>query len=308
MKDGFSIGKPQQRRWWQAAGILCLWAGFAHAETVVLKSGQSGTGTAFRRQNNSLVFLMELRGPDGKPVMGPDGKAAKAERSVAIAEIEKVEAETPAVLKTAPALLRTGKAAQVLPELAKAAKAVEAFGDLPGSWWPQLVALQAQTLIALGKDAEASTLAGTMEASGSAALARDGKAVRALIAARKGDQASASALLSPLWKEKDTLQPGVLAAISVARGFGFLEKKQSVPALKAFLELPVFLPDETALSAIAELGAAQAYFGLEDYDRAIATLENLMKTQPDLPEAAMAKTFLPLWQQRRTAVAEAKAP
>ncbi len=85
--------------------------------------------------------------------------------------------------------------------------------------------------------------------------------------------------------------------------------KSSIPeALKAFLELPVFLPDETALCGIAQLGAAQAYYGMEDYDRAIAALESLIKTRPGSPEIAKAQALLPEWKRRRRAVEEAKEP
>lgn len=280
---------------------------FVHGETIVLKSGQSGTGTSFRRQNNAMVFMMELRGADGKPLVGPDGTVARAERSVPVSEIAKVVCEPPAVLKSAPALLAGKKAAgNVLAELATAVKAAEPFGDLPGSWWPQLLVLQANLLVATGKDAEAGPVAGSMASSGSPDLAAHGKALQALLAARKGDHAAAALLVSPLWKERAGLQPSALAAVLVARGLGFLEKKQFVPALKSFLEVPVFMPDEAAFASAAQWGAAQAYYGLEDYDRAISTAETLVQAWPGRPETAQAQTLLPQWQRRRSVVNEAR--
>ena len=135
---------------------------------------------------------------------------------------------------------------------------------------------------------------------------REQAIIRALIAARKGDHATAASLAEPLLK--DAVRSSTIAAATVALGLGQLEQKKFSEALKAFLELPVFLPDETALSGIARLGAAQAYFGMEDYDRAIATLEELIKTQPGIPQISTAESLLPEWTRRRRAVQNAKAP
>lgn len=280
-----------------ALAFLCVAA--VQAETVVLKSGHTGSGTQFRREGDRLMFLMELRGPDGQARMEP--------RGVALAEIEKVESPMPGVLKDAAAHLAAGQAAKVLAGLAPAVKAAEAFGELPGSWWPQLVVLQAQTLVALGREQDAAAAGAVLSGSTNPGLASQAKALQALVAARKGEMDTASSLTLSLWKEKERLPPSAVASVAVARGLGFLEKKQFVPALKAFLELPVFLPGETALSGIAQLGAAQAYYGMEDYDRAIEALEALIQTQPGAPETARAQEWLPQWQRRRTAVREAGA-
>ncbi len=47
---------------------------------------------------------------------------------------------------------------------------------------------------------------------------------------------------------------------------------------------------------------------MEDYDRAIATLEGVIKTQPGTPEISIAQTLLPEWKRRRSAALEAKQP
>jgi tetratricopeptide (TPR) repeat protein len=94
----------------------------------------------------------------------------------------------------------------------------------------------------------------------------------------------------------------------VARGLGRLANQRFEEALKSFLELPVFLPDETALGGIALLGAARAFHGMEDYDRAISTLEKLIQSRPSTPEIPIARTLLPEWTRRRTVVREANQP
>jgi tetratricopeptide (TPR) repeat protein len=266
--------------------ILLLLASGLHADTLVLKNGQTVTGKLFVREGDALV--------------------ADSGTSVPLAEITSVETDRPPVLKDAPALLTAGKAPNVLSALKLALPAAEKYSNLPGSCWPDLYSLQAHVLLAMGRDAEATELVIAMKKSNNPGLVDDSQALRALIAARKGDHSTAASLAEPLLK--DAARPSTVAAASVALGLGYLDKEKFAEALKAFLELPVFLPDETALSGTARLGAARAYFGMEDYDRAIATLEELIKTQPGIPEISTAESLLPEWTRRRKAVQEAKEP
>ncbi len=217
-----------------------------------------------------------------------------------------MECDQPAVLKNAPALLAAGKNSNVLPEVQAALKAEEIYAGLAGSYWPDLLVLQAHVILASGKDSNAAELATEMRKTKIAALVDDSEALRALIAARKGDHDTANSLAAPLIK--DSKRPTTLAAASVALGLGYLEKKKFEEALKAFLELPVFLPDQTAFSGIAQLGVAQAYYGMEDFDRAITALETFIAARPGTPEIPIAESLLPEWKHRRTVVQEAKEP
>lgn len=278
-----------------ALGFFLLVPLALHADTLVLKNGQTITAKSFLRQADAIFVTS---GPNGEPVTSETGTP--------LAEIAKVEFDPPAVFKNAPPLLAAGKTSTVLAEVGAALKTAETFGDLPGSHWPDLLVLQADILIAMGKDAEAAALATTMMKTKNAELVRDSQALLALIAARKGDHREASTLLETVLKDQP--RPATIAAAAVARGLGLLAKQHYQEALKAFLELPVFLPDETALSGLAQLGAAQALYGMEDYDRAIAALESLLKTRPGTPEIATAQSLLPEWQRRRRVVEEAKEP
>lgn len=275
--------------------LLVLLATGLHADTLVLKSGQTISGKSFVREGDALVMAA-----------GPNGEPLTAGTSTPLAEIVSVECDPPAVLKNAPALLAAGKASNVLSEVRLALPAAETYGELPGSCWPDLYSLQAHVLLAMGRDAELGELVTAMKRSKNAGLAADSQALRALIAARKGDHSAAASLAEPVLKE--AARPSAVAAASVALGLGYLERKKFPEALKAFLELPVFLPDEMALSGIARLGAAQAYFGMGDYDRAIGTLEELIKSLPGIPEISTAQSLLPEWTRRRRAVQEAKEP
>lgn len=278
-----------------ACAIFLVLAAGLHADTLVLKNGQTIAGKAFLRQGDAILVTL-----------GPNGEPATSETGTPLAEIAKVEGNPPAVFANTPALLAAGKTAKLLEDVAAALITTEPFGDLPGSRWPDLLVLQSHLLLAMGKDGEAAKMANAMKKTKIADLVRNAQAVLALIAARKGDHGEAAYLLEPLLNEP--ARPSTIAAASVVRGLDFLKKKQFPEALKAFLELPVFLPEEAALSGMAQLGAAQAYSGMEDYDRAIATLDSLLKNRPGSPEMATAQSLLPEWKRRRTAVEDAKEP
>lgn len=280
---------------WRTFAVVFLFADFLHADTLVLKNGQSIAGKAFFRQGDAIFVSA---GPNGEPMSAAPGTP--------LAEIAKVECDPPPVLKNAPGMLASGKTAAVLENVQTALKASEVFEPLPGSCWPDLLVLQAHILLATGKDDEAAKLAATMEKSKRPDLVSGAVPLRALIAARKGDAGPAAAMLESL--AKDVTKPSTLAAAAVGRGLLSLETKQFEDALRSFLELPVFLPDQTALGGIAQLGSARAYYGMEDFDRAIAALEDLIKSRPGTPEISVAQSLLPEWKRRRTAVQDAKEP
>jgi tetratricopeptide (TPR) repeat protein len=277
------------------AAILLLLSAALRADSLVLKDGRTLSGRAFVRQGDVIL-----------PAAGSGGESPAAAEGVRLTDIAKVECERPALLKNAPTLLAAGRISNVLVDIDKALAAAETYADLPGSHWPDLMVLKAHALIAAGSDPEADGIAVAMRKTRNPDLVTDSLATRALIAARKGDHREADSLLADL--PKDCGRPGALAAAAVARGLGRLANQRFEEALKSFLELPVFLPDETALGGIALLGAARAFHGMEDYDRAISTLEKLIQSRPSTPEIPIARTLLPEWTRRRTVVREANQP
>jgi tetratricopeptide (TPR) repeat protein len=279
----------------RAFALALLFSNGLHADTLVLKNGQTVVAKSFQRQGDSFIASA-----------GPNGEAENTTPVTPLAAIAKVEIDPSPVLKSAPGMLASGKAAAALEAVETELKTAEIFEPLPGSCWPDLLVLKAHILLAMGTDAEAGKLAFTMDRIKQPDLVAGAVALRALIAARKGDSGPALLTLESLGK--DVTKPSTLAAAAVARGLASLDKKLFEEALKSFLELPVFLPDETALGGIALLGSARAYYALEDFDRAIATLDELVKTRPGTPEIPIAQSLLPEWKRRRTAVQDAKEP
>lgn len=278
-----------------AAALLTAFC-TAHADSLILTNGQTVTGKSFRRSGDNIMVTTEVAGPDGKPM--------NAERGVPLAEIARVDAPAPPVLNDAGPLLAQGNATGALSQIEPAVAAAEAYGDLPGSPWPALVTLQAQALLAAGKDANAELAIEKLSRSADAEAKASASALAALVAARKGDHDKAGTLAGP--HLPPAAKPETGAAAALARGLGLLAKKQHAEALLCFLEAPVFAPKATAFSAMSQLGAAQCYFGMADFDRAISTLESLTKTQPGSPEAKTAQTLLPEYQRRKRVINEAK--
>ena len=266
------------------------------ADALILKDGKTVQGKSFRRDGETIYVTVE--------VPGPDGKLMAAERGTALADVARVDCAPAPVLKDSIPLLAQGNTAAALAQIEPAAAAAEAFGDLPGSPWPDLAVLHAHTLIASGKDAAASLIADRLTKASDEQVKNAGHAIHALLSVRKGALEKAASEVGPLIQPGQ--KPATVAAASVARGVILLSQKKHPEALLSFLEIPVFTPDVAALSAMAQLGAAQCYFGMEDFDRAISTLEALAKAQPSSPEARTAQTLLPEYQRRKRVVNEAK--
>lgn len=266
------------------------------ADELTLKNGQTIEGKTFVRQGEALFLTVAL---NGEPV--------NSETGIPLAAITRVSCEPPPVFAKAPALLAKGECQKVLEEVDAALKETEKFGTLPGSRWPDLLILRSHILVAMGKDGDAAAMAATMSRTKDPRLVCNSEVLIALLAARKGEHSVAAARLDKVLVN-ESAGPGAIAASSVARGLGLLEKGMYPEAMKAFLELPVFLPDETALIGMVQLGTARAYFSMNDCASAIATLEDLIKNRPGTPEIETAESLLPEWKRRRTALEEAKEP
>lgn len=265
-------------------------------DSVVLANGQTIAGVSFRRVTDSLVIATEIQGPAGKPM--------NANQTVPFKEILRVECAPSPALNSAGNALAQGNTTSAIAALEQAAAAVEAFGDLPGSPWPDLALMHAQSLLAAGNDAHAAVLIDKLSKSGGANTQSAVSALQALRSALKGDFEKAATLATPALPPH--VNPSVAATASIAQGLVLLDQKKYHESLLCFLEQPVFAPDATALAALALRGASECYFGMEDLDRAIGTLEGLLKAQPSGPESKVAQTLLEKYRHRKQVVENSK--
>jgi tetratricopeptide (TPR) repeat protein len=89
---------------------------------------------------------------------------------------------------------------------------------------------------------------------------------------------------------KGSDDPHVLASAWMHKGDAYAGLKQWDDALLAYLHIPVFYGDETALQPAALLGSARAYRRIDDPTRAKRAFSDLMAAYPNSPEAAVAST------------------
>ena len=213
------------------------------------------------------------------------------ELGYAVAQIAKIDFPEPPILRAAPDLITGGKAAEALTQLEPVVRYYEPFRDAPGSWWVDAALLKVQALNALGRDAEAEPIATQVaqsrhEPRGGASGEGPARAARR---APGPDGGGAARLESAL---KQSQEPGTLASAYLGRAQCLLARKEWEEAVLSFLQVPVFYPGERLLLPAAQLGVGQAEFGMEDIPRARDTLNGLLKTYPEAPEAALAKAEL----------------
>lgn len=266
------------------------------ADSLLLRNGQTLTGVSFRRTSDSIVVTTESK--------GPDGKAMSSEHTVPLKEITQVECAPSPALKHAEGLLAKGETAAALAVLKPAVTAAEPFGDLPGSPWPDLAIVYAQTILATGDQVGALVLIERLSNASSPDIRAAASALAALAAALRGDHEKAMALAAPTRSPRGV--PATIATASIARGHVLLAQKKHEEALLSFLEQPVFAPDATALAAMAQMGAAECYAGMDDVDRAIGTLEELLKAQPSGPATKPARALLETCRRRKQALEDSK--
>jgi TolA-binding protein len=271
----------------------------ASAQNIVMKDGKVIATKGLRRDGNNIIATVELPGAEaGQP-------AKTGEFGYPLTQITRLDFPEPPQLRTAPDLVTQGKAAEAIAQLDPVVRFYEGFRDAPGSWWADAALLKAQALASLGRDKEAEPIAEQI-----ARTATDPETVRAAevqLAAglvRNGSHAQALEIAERALKESK--RSGTLAPASIVKGECLLVKKEWEDALLAFLQIPVFYPGEKLLLPQAMLGAGRAQFGMEDFPRAKATLNELVKTYGAAAEAAQAQAELDKIARREKALAPPK--
>lgn len=261
-------------------------------QVIVLKDGKRVTAKALRRVGDNIMATSPTA----------EGAAAvNGEVGYPLAQIETLEFPEPAVLKSAPDLIAKGNQANAIAQLDSALNYFGGFRDAPGSYWAELTLLKMTALVTAGKDADAEPLANQIIGQGSnAETARAAQAHLAGIMGRKGDHERAIQLCDRVLK--DGARADTLAIAAMSKGRNHQALKQWDSALLAFLNIPVFYPEEKAFLPQSMLGAGQCYFELNDLPRAKDSLNELIKSYPNGPEATQAKTELDKIARREKAL------
>lgn len=276
--------------------LLLLLAGSAAAQNILMKDGKTIATKGLRRQGDTIIATVEL------PPTEPGGALGQGEMGYPLTQIAKLEFPEPAVLKTAADLLGQGKSNEALAQLEPVVRYYEVFRDAPGSWWPQTALLKSQALAFMGKQQESDELADRLtRVTADPEIPRAAQVQLAFNQVRKGNFQRGLSVAEQALKESKVAWTRATAA--VVKGQCLLETKQWEDALLAFLQVPVFYPNEKQLVAISLLGESRAHFGMDEIDAARAPLEELKKSYANTPEAKLADSELQKVAQREKALA-----
>jgi tetratricopeptide (TPR) repeat protein len=261
-------------------------------QTVLLKDGKRVSTKALRRAGDSIMAT--------NPAV--DGAAPlQGEVGYPISQIEKIEFPEPAVLKTAANLLASGKAGEALSQSESAFAYFAGFRDAPGSYWPELALLRLSALAALDRDSEAEPLARQVIGQVSnPETVRGAQAQLAGIAGRRGEHEKAIEICDQVLKEG--IRPETMAAAAINKARSHQALKQWESAVLAYLNIPVFYPEQKACVPTYLLGSAQCYFELSDLPRAREALNELIKSFSTAPQAESAKAELDKIDRREKAL------
>ena len=231
------------------------------AQNIILKDGRTIAARGLRRQGNVIMARVEQTGSDevvGTKAVGEVGYSISN-------QIAKIEFPRPPQLSSAPFLIVQGKPGDALAQIEPVFRYYDGFLDAPGSWWAQAALLKVQALVAMGNRKEAEPLIDLV-----AKTATDPEtslAARMYVGAtlaRKGDHAKAIEVEDAVLQGA-TSNPMTLAAAAIFKGESQLASKQYEDAIFAFLQIPVFYPEQKLYMPQALLGSGRAFFAMEDF-------------------------------------------
>jgi len=278
-----------------------------------LKDGRILPTKQMRRDRDNIIATMEIpaKAPGGSPTTGDFGFPLK--------DVFKLDFPKPAILDTAPELIADGNSEEALTKLEPVVRYYAGFRDAPGSWWTDLVPLQVEALLALRRDKEAVELAESFSRMATdPEVKKFMKAFTAVSLTRKGSHAAAL----PLYDEAalTTERTDVLGLIAVNKGESLLalgderaakgEPEQAAvryeQALLSFLRIPALYRNQRMFLPQATYGAAKAYLGMKDFDRARVAVKELKTTYATTPEGKAAEELSKNIEKRAALLAEAE--
>lgn len=215
----------------------------------------------------------------------PDG--GSFERRYPLTDLARVDFPEPPTLDEAEQLIASGRGAEALSLLDPVCRQFAPFATIPGSPWPRAARLRLESQFLGSDDAAIAASARELlqpglgpEAAGLARLAL------ARIDARAGREALAKAMLDEIGRDAP---PSVHARAWLLRGDLAAARASHEEALECYLRIPAFFGTFDDLQPAALLGAALAYRGYGDKERAERAAQELVDHHPASPQAAQAR-------------------
>lgn len=269
---------------------------------------------AMRRDGDNIIATLET------PPAQPGGQPGRGDFGFALKDVYTLYFPKPPIIDAAPAMIATGKAAEAVALLEKDLQYYSIFRDAPGSWWDELVPLHIQCLLALRREKDAASAAENFARMATAEEnKRISRAFTAVARTRKGEHEASLPLYDDAYKA--TKRTDILGLIAVNKGDSLvaiadaLKAKGEVEqaavryeaALLSYLRIPALYPAQRQYMPQSTLGAARAYFGMDDFDRALTAIKSLRETFPGTPETEAANELEPKVRKRKEQLADPKA-
>lgn len=269
---------------------------------------------AMRRERDNIIATLET------PPAQPGGTPGRGDFGFALKDIYTLYFPKPAVIDKGPEMISGGRAAQALTLIETELKFYAGLRDAPGSWWDELVPLQIQALLALRKEKEAGEAAATFaQLASSDENKLISQAFTAVSKTRKGEHEASLKMYDAAYKA--TKRQDILGLIAVNKGDSLvalgdaLKAKGEVEAaakryegaLLSYLRIPALYPSQRQYLPQSTIGAARAYFGMDDFDRALTAIKELREGFPGTPEAEATNELEAKVKKRREQLADPKA-
>jgi tetratricopeptide (TPR) repeat protein len=263
--------------------LLLVVAKSAHAQSIILKTGQTIETKGIRRSGDMVMIKVQVG-------------ASSGEVGYQAATIAKIAFSEPPQLKTCAAFLSQAQPERALADVEPVVKFHEPWRDIPGNWWAPAVLLKVSALSEMHLDKEAERLGDELRKT-----VTDPETARAaqlqLVAGfvLRGEYDKALQLCDGVIKE--SAQADVLAEAWVHKGDALLAQRHWDGAVLAYLRVPVFYEDEKLWMPPALLGSARAFRALEDLEKAKRSLNDLIASYPKSAQAEIARAELQKMQK-----------
>jgi hypothetical protein len=254
--------------------VLAL-ATVSHAQRYILKNGTQLNAVDVTL---SATFLVQQI---------PSAGGGSVEKRFPLADIARLEFPEPEALGLAEDLIAAGKGDEALKLVQPVYQQFAPFVKLAGSHWPIAAELRLRALL-LGDDVGAINSAARelMKSGLGADIVGTAKLALAQLDARANKESLANIMIEEILHDAT---PAVRARAWILRGDMAAKRSAHVEALEAYLRIPAFFGSFDELMPAALLGAARAYKGYGDRNRAERAALELVDNYPTTRQAAEAQ-------------------
>jgi len=209
------------------------------------------------------------------------------ERRFPLGDIARLDFPEPEALDEAEKLVVAGSGAEALKLIQPVYRQFAPFAKIAGSHWPRAAQLRLQALL-LGTDKSTISSAARelMQSGLGSEVTGIAKLALAQLDARDGRESLAKVMLDEIVREAP---PSIQARAWLLRGDLAAARAAHAEALECYLRIPAFFGTIDELMPAALLGAARAYKGYGDNDRAERAALDLIDTYSSTLQAAQAK-------------------